>query len=184
MGLTEAENRLETLLASDYDGTDFKSHISIAGGVLDRVRRELDRLGPVGLKGLKWLDIGCGCDLGFGDDLLPALPLLAAIEGVTVVGVDKYPYTGPELDLYRHVCCDLASTDLDFKQVTGVGKFDVVTAINFLDEHISTSSPALLTQLGDDYGKARRVLERIKKAAWEVLSPGGIWIWGVEVKRK
>jgi len=67
----------------------------------------LDRFSPGSLQGLSWLDIGCGCDLGFGDDLLPALPLLAAMEEIEVIGVDKYTYTGPGANLYRHICHDL-----------------------------------------------------------------------------
>lgn len=184
MGLTEAENQAEILLAREYGGTYLRSDVSRAGAVLDRVQLELDRLGSGKMKGLRWLDVGCGCDLGLGDGSLPALPLLAAIEGVAVVGVDKYPYTGPGLNLYRHVCYDLTGADLDFRKITGLDRFDVVTAINFLDEHISTSSPTLLSLLDDDYGEARNVLKRIKTAAWQVLSPGGVWVWGVEVKKK
>jgi hypothetical protein len=182
--LTETEIRLESLLAPKYEGTDFRSDVSSAGGVLDRVRLELNRLGPSSMRGLRWLDIGCGCDLEFGDDSLPALPLLAAMKEIEVTGVDKYAYTGPGANLYRHICHDLTAPNVDFREITGESDFDVVTSINFLDEHIRTSSPALLDLLGDDRGEAREVLKRIRAAAWQVLSPGGVWIWGVEVKRK
>jgi len=42
----------------------------------------------------------------------------------------------------------------------------------------------LLDLLDDDRGEAGKVLKKIRAAAWQVLSPGGVWIWGVEVKRK
>lgn len=137
-------------------------------------------------RGRIYIDIACGCDVWYGDARTPAPILFAALHGARAYGIDKFSYSGEGKDTYTQIVYDLLhAPPWDLRQICGVEEASIVSCVDFIDtENTYGSSLHLIDVQRASHSDISRLDDSLWNASWDVLVPGGIFLYNMFTYRK
>lgn len=135
------------------------------------------------VKGVRWVDLGCGSRyVEYGGKIGSYVPLLSMVLGVLgarSIGVDIEPAYPNDERVYRHIQADIVKVVRERELLSIVGRAQVVTANCSLPEDYN---PGMIEAIVESGIPEKEWYGRLEDQISAILIPGGIYMVNSIVK--